>query len=253
MFGRRKLAALVAEFLGTGVLTTTVLSIQHSGVGFPLFVGASAGLAMMLFWFAVGDFSGGHFNPAITIGQWTAGKVSTLTTIMYVIVQLLGGWAAYGVYIYLVNTHLSPVGGHYSARILLTEGIGTAVFAFAFAAAIYKGMSQAVTASFVGLGLMVGVIIAFTFSQTNAAGALGLLNPAVALGLRSWVWGTYVLGPVLGAIVGTQLYRLFFVESEAFIPNFSMSMASLTVSEEVVSKPAAKPKTAKKSSAKKSK
>jgi hypothetical protein len=36
------------------------------------------------------------------------------------------------------------------------------------------------------------------------------LNPAVALGARSWVWGSYVVGPLLGAVVGTNLYALLF-------------------------------------------
>jgi len=243
MFGRRKIAALVAEFLGAGVLTTMILSVQHSGIGYPLFVAAAAGLSFMLLSFAVGEVSGGQFNPAITIGQWTAGKIATLTAILYVAVQLLGGWAAYYLYTYLVNNHLGKIGGHYSARILVAEAVGTAIFAFVFTATVYKGLSRAVTASFAGLALIIGSIAA-------SSGAIGLLNPAVALGVRAWVWGTYVLGPIVGAIIGTQLYRLLFVESdEAFLP---FSMASLTTTEVVISKSsAAKPKTAKKTTKKK--
>jgi hypothetical protein len=37
-----------------------------------------------------------------------------------------------------------------------------------------------------------------------------LLNPAVALGAQAWVWGTYVLGPVVGALVGVNLYAYLF-------------------------------------------
>jgi aquaporin Z len=245
MFGRRKIAAIVAEFLGAGVLTTIILSVQHSGIGYPLFVAAAVGLAFLVLSFTVGDASGGQFNPAITIGQWTAGKLATFTAIVYVIAQLLGGWLAYYLYTYLVNNHLGAVGGHFSGRILASEAVGTGVFAFIFTATVYRGASRAVTATFAGLGLTIGSLVA-------SAGALGLLNPAVALGVRAWVWGTYVLGPVIGAIVGTQLYRLFFAEEEGgFLPNFSM--ASFSTTEVVISKPAAKPKTAKKTAAKKKK
>ena len=242
MFGRRIAASVVAEFLGAGVLTTMILSVQHSGIGYPFFVAAAAGLSVVLLSFAVGDVSGGQFNPAITIGQWTAGKIATLRAGLYIGAQLLGGWGAYYLYTYLVNNHLGPIGGHFSGRILLAEAVGTGIFAFVFTATVYKGLSRAVTASFCGLGLMIGAVVA-------SSGAIGLLNPAVALGVRAWVWSTYILGPVVGAIIGTQLYRAFFVESEegGFLGNFSM--ASLSVS----SATTAKPKTAKKSAAKKKK
>ena len=240
MFGRSKIAALVAEFLGTGALTLTIMSVEHSGIGYPLFVAAGAGLAMILLSFAVGDDSGGYFNPALTLGQWIIGKVSTITAIVYVGVELLGGWGAYYLYTYLVNNHLAAAGGHYTARILVAEAVGAGLFSFVFTATVYKGFSRAVTATFAGLGLMIGGLVA-------SAGALGLLNPAVALGVRAWVWGTYVAGPVIGAVVGALLYRIVFVESdEGFLPNFSM--ASFTTTEAVVVKPttAAKKSTAKK-------
>src|ERR1039458_2835733 len=236
MFGRRKIAALVAEFIGAGLLTIMILSVQHSGIGYPLFVAGATGLAFMLVSFAIGDASGGYFNPALTIGQWVVGKVSTITAIVYVAVELLGGWGAYYVYTYLVNNHLGQIGGHFTARILAAEAVGAGIFAFVFAATVYKGLSRPVTASFAGLGLMIGSVAA-------SSGALGLLNPAVALGTRAWVWGTYVLGPVLGAVVGTLLYRIVFVESDDSGMLGGLSMASFTTTREVVTiTPSARPK-----------
>ena len=206
MFGRRQIAALVAEFLGTGALTLLILSVQRSTIGVPFFVAAAAGLTVTLMVFAVGSISGGYFNPALAIGMWTARKLNTVTTILFVAVQLLGAWAAYGLYTYYVNNTLQPVGGDFSGRILTAEVVGTAIFAFGVAAAIYQRFSVAVWASVAGLALMIGIISA-------SSASLGLLNPAVALGTRAWVWGTYVLGPVLGAIVGVNLYALLFAES----------------------------------------
>jgi len=248
MFGRRKIAALVAEFIGAGLLTTMILSVQHSGIGYPLFVASAVGLAFLVISFAVGEVSGGYYNPALTLGQWVVGKVSTMAAILYIAVQLLGGWAAYYLYIYLVNNHLGQIGGHFTGRILAAEAVGTGLFAFVFAATVYKKLSRAVSATFAGLGLVLGSLAA-------SSGALGLLNPAVALGVRAWVWGTYVLGPVIGAVVGTLLYRVLFVDSDEGGMLGGLSMASFTTTREVVTiESDAKPKSrAKKTAAKKKK
>jgi len=206
MFGKRKVATIVAEFLGTGALTLLVLCVQRSTIGVPFFVAAAAGLTIALMVFAVGETSGGYFNPAVTLGFWTARKLETVTAALYIGAQFLGGWLAYYLYTYLVKSSLQPVGGHFTGRILVAEAVGTAIFSFGVASAVYQGFSRAVTASFVGLSLMVGVIAA-------SPAAIGLLNPAVALGVRAWVLKTYVLGPVLGAIVGVNLYALLFAET----------------------------------------
>jgi aquaporin Z len=208
MLTRQKVAALVGELLGAGVLTLLILSVQRSTIGVPFFVAIAAGLAVALMSFAVGNVSGGHFNPAITIGFWTARRVTTARAILYIVAQMLGAWLAYVLYTYFVNNSLQSVGGHFSGRILAAEAVGTGLFAFGFAAAVYQGYSRAVTASFCGLALMIGIVAA-------SPGSIGLLNPAVALGVKAWVWGTYVLGPVLGAIIGINLYALLFTEGGA--------------------------------------
>jgi aquaporin Z len=207
MFGRRDLATLVAEFLGTGALTLLILSVQRSTIGVPFFVAAAAGLLVTLMSFSVGGVSGGYFNPALTLGMWTARKISTIKTVLYVAVQLLGAWGAYYLYIYFVKNALTPVGGHFTGRILVAEAVGTGLFAFGFASAVYQGFNRAVSASVAGLALMLGIIAA-------SPAAIGLLNPAVALGVRAWVWGTYVLGPVLGAVIGVNLYGLLFADTD---------------------------------------
>ncbi len=206
MFGKRNIATYVAEFLGTGALTLLVLSVQRSTIGVPFFVAAAAGLIVTLMSFALGGVSGGYFNPALTIGMWTARKLSTITGVIYIGAQFLGAWGAFLLYKYFVHTSLQPVGGHFTSRILVAEAVGTALFTFGFASAVYQRFNRAVSASVAGLSLMLGIIAA-------SSAAIGLLNPAVALGVRAWVWGTYVLGPVLGAVIGVNLYGLLFAES----------------------------------------
>lgn len=232
MFGRRKVAALVGEFIGTGALTLLILSVQRSTIGVPFFVAAAAGLTLALMIFALGRVTGGYFNPAIVIGFWTARKISTVTTVLYVIVQLLGAWGAYYLYTYFVKNDLQPIGGTFTARILTAEAIGTGLFAFGVAAAVYQRVGIAVTASFAGVALMLGAIAA-------SSASLGLLNPAVALGVRAWVWGTYVLGPIIGAIIGVNLYALLFAEADKSAASVTSAVKAAVTGK----KPAAKKKT----------
>lgn len=205
--GKKEIAAYVAEFLGTGVLTLLVLSVQRSTIGVPFFVAIAAGLAVALMSFAVAGNSGAYFNPALTIGMWTARKLETVSAVVYVIAQLLGGFAAYHLYTYFVNNSLQSVGGHYTGRILAAEAVGAGIFAFGWAAAAYQRFTASTAASVAGLSLLVGIIAA-------SSASIGLLNPAVALGVKAWVWGTYVLGPIVGAVIGVNLYALLFAGSK---------------------------------------
>jgi glycerol uptake facilitator-like aquaporin len=202
MFSRRKIAMIVGEFLGTAVLTLVVLSVAKSSIGIPYFVALAAGLTVAGMTMTLGAVTGAHLNPAITIAFWTARKVKTSRAIVYVAAQLLGGAAAYLLYTYFVGQHWQN-SGHYEAKLLVAEAVGAMVFGFAFAAAIYQRVENSKAAATVGAGLALGIIIASSASA-------GFLNPAVALGARSWGWGTYVLGPVLGAVIGVNLYNLLF-------------------------------------------
>ncbi len=233
MFGRRKVAALAAEFLGTGVLTLAVLSVQRSTIGVPYFVAIAAGLVMAMLVFIFGGVSGAHANPAITLAMWTARKVGTLTALLYVVVQLLGAWAAYALYTYFVNSSLQPIGGNYTGRVLVAEAVGTLVLALGWAAVVFRAnFTLGTRAALVGVSYTLAVIVA-------AGAGVGLVNPAVAVGVRAWEvfgsmgWGTYVLGPVLGAVIGVNLYGLLFapatIEDETVV--FEEVVVAETVSE----------------------
>jgi glycerol uptake facilitator-like aquaporin len=89
---------LLAEFIGTfsfvfiGAGTAAVVG---DGVGLPgiVAIALAHGLAIMAFAFAYGPVSGGHMNPAVTIGVLAAGAMDAASAIGYIISQLLGGLA----------------------------------------------------------------------------------------------------------------------------------------------------------------
>ncbi len=207
MFRKNKLAMLVGEFLGTTALTLIVLAVSHSQLSLGYFIASAAGLMVALMTLSLAGISGAIFNPAMTIGLWTVRKLRTLQALSYLAVQLLGGAVAWELFIYLTKLTGVHNTGTYSSRVLVAEVVGTFVFAFVWAAAIYQRFSLYAKAAAIGGGLAAGSLVA-------SLGSAGILNPAVALGLHQWGWGTYVLGPVLGAVIGFNLYNLIFVETE---------------------------------------
>ena len=208
MFGRNKYAMLVAEFLGTGVLTLVILSVQRSTIGIPYFVALAAGLAVATLVVALGRVTSAHLNPAVTLALWTARQVRSLDALALVAMQLLGAWLAYYLYTFFVNSPLQPIGGHYTSRVLAAEAVGGLVLGLGWAAAVYGKYLTSYKAVTVGAAYVLAIIVA-------SSASIGLINPAVALGTRAWVWGTYVAGPLLGAIVGVNLYAWLFAPRDA--------------------------------------
>jgi len=205
MFGKRKVAGVVGEFLGTATLAFVVLDVSRSTIGLPYFVAIAAGLAVVM---AGVSFAGDvHLNPAVTLAMWTARRTKTLTAVAYVVAQMLGAWAAYGLYKYFMHGTVQHVSSGYEARILVSEAAGAFVFTLVAASVLYERVWGARRAVVVGGAYTLGVLVA-------SASANGFINPAVAFGSNSWAWGTYVLGPVLGAIIGVNLYALLFSGAE---------------------------------------
>lgn len=250
MFGRKQLAILVAEFLGTGVLALVMLSVQHSNIGLPYFVAIAAGLSLVVMSLAMNGNGGAHFNPAITIGMWTVRQIKTWAALSYIVAQMLGAWAAYYLYTYFVKTSLQPIGGEYDGHILVAEAVGALILSLAFAAAVYGKYATSKMAGAVGAAYVLAIMIASSVS-------FGVVNPAVALSMRAFSvfgsmgWGTYALGPVLGAIIGFNLYALLFAPESSFVRVRAVvsnrlaaragSSAAASEKPASASKPAAKP------------
>src|SRR6266550_6460069 len=94
---------LSAEFLGTFLLVfggcgSAVLAAAFPEVGIGLLgVSFAFGLSVLTMAYAVGHVSGGHFNPAVTVGLFTAGRISAKDILPYVIAQLAGAVAGAGI------------------------------------------------------------------------------------------------------------------------------------------------------------
>lgn len=201
MFSRRKVAALAAEFLGTGILAFVVLTVSRSQIGIPYFVAIAAGLVVSALGVALQRDV--LFNPALTLGAWTARRISTVKAVLFIAVQLLGGLAAYSLFKYFSRGTVQELPTAYDGRLLVAEATGAFVFAFVASALAYQKLQPLVRQVVSGVGLTLGIIVA-------SAASAGFINPAVALANNAWAWSTYVLGPVLGAIIGVNLYGLLF-------------------------------------------
>lgn len=217
MFSREKIAQLVAEFLGTATLAVAVYSMA-ARTSFPLFAGLAAGLTLGVMTMVIGAVSGAHLNPAVTLGLWSTRKIKTVTAILYIAVQLLGGLAAWALLKYFLGHSLESLAGtKFEWKVFIAEAVGAMIFVFGVASAVYQKYEGGRAAFTVGASLTIGVLVASMASN-------GLINPAVALGLQSWSWA-YATGPLVGAIIGANLYSLLFA---ADYPVFRIVTAAAT-------------------------
>lgn len=216
MVSRKQIAVLVAEFIGTAVLALVMLSVQHSVLNLQYFVALAAGLALAVLVSTFSDNGPASFNPALTIGMWTVRQISTLRAVAFLIAEMLGAWAAYGLYTFFIKSTLQPIGGAYDGRILIAEATGAFVLSMAYAAAVFNGYGNAKKAATVGVAYTAAIILA-------ASATIGIINPAIAFSMRafdvfgSMGWTTYALGPVLGAVIGFNVYALLFAPESSLV------------------------------------
>jgi glycerol uptake facilitator-like aquaporin len=202
---RAVVAPVLAEFVGTGVLVMVALILgQTTAVSY--FIATSLAVTVALVYLLFSTISGAHTNPAITFGMWTARRIGTLRGITYIAAQMLGGVVAWQLFQYLTNHATTAKNIPFSTPVWLAEVVGTSILALAFTAALNRGVQVLNSAIAVGGAYFVGVLIAATASS-------GYINPAIALGNRAWS-GVYVLGPLVGGLIGVNLYTYFF-ESRA--------------------------------------
>ncbi len=203
---RAKAAPVLGEFFGTATLVMVALALSEiTSVSYFVATSVAATIGVVYMMFA--GLSGAHVNPAITFGLWTARRVTTFRAVAYIVAQLVGGFASWQLYQYFTDHKLQSRTTSWDWRILLAEAVGTLVLSMGFTAAVSRGFTVLESALTYATALFAGIMIA-------ATAAAGFLNPAVALGSRSFDW-VYILGPLLGALVGVNLYTYLFAPDAA--------------------------------------
>jgi MIP family channel proteins len=213
---------LFAEFLGTfalvffgaGAVCVDFQLRSSGGLGL-LGIALASGLAYAVMVSALGHISGGHFNPAITIGYWVTRRLTTLDSLGYWVAQLAGATA--GAFylkvvvpediannVFLGTPELMRDFPRWSGMAL--EGVATFFLVLVFFATMVdeRGSFRSVAGFGIGLTVTLGILV--TGSLTG-----GALNPARAFGpavaSNHWLnWGIYWVGPLGGGFLAGLLY-----------------------------------------------
>lgn len=226
---------LTAEFLGTfwlvlGGCGSAVLAANFGGDGNPLgigFVGVSLafGLTVLTGAYAFGHISGGHFNPAVSLGLWAGGRFPARELLPYIVAQVLGGIVAGFILLQIAKggggffidptaagafatngyDALSP-GGYTVAAAFLCEVVLTAFFLIVIMGSTHKNAPTGFAPIAIGLALTLIHLISIPVTNTS-------VNPArstavavfVGNGALSQLW-LFWLAPILGALIGGMLY-----------------------------------------------
>jgi len=253
-----KLARLFAELVGTFTLTAVVIAVSKN-YGNPLFTTISAAATFAVLVSMFGPVSGGHFNPALTLGMFSIRKIKLVETILYVAVQAVGAILAWKLFEFLSPDRLiESVVNEFDWKVFTAEMIGMVIFAMGFVAVIYRKFMGGHVGATVGLALFAGSV-AVAVVVVNRQLVTGILNPAIAIGLGyrpdSQSYLAYFFGPVIGAVVGMNLYKMFFASDKmdvAMVPaGSSFKPLAPVVASKSVSKAPAKKAVTKKKTAKK--
>ena len=222
---------LAAEFFGTfwlvlGGCGSAVLAaaFPELGIGF-VGVALAFGLTVLTMAYAVGHISGGHFNPAVTLGLLAAGRIDGKDVAPYILTQVLGAIAAAGV-LYLIASgkagfdvsagfatngygEHSP-GGFSFLSVVVTEFVLTAFFLLIILGVTDKKAPAGFAPLAIGLALVLIHLISIPVSNTS-------VNPARSTGVAifqggwavSQLWVFWVM-PLAGGAFGGLVHRLVF-------------------------------------------
>ena len=199
----------IAEFIGTFFLVLTIgCTVIGAGAGViaPLAIGA----ALMVMVFAGGHISGGHYNPAVTLGILIRGKVNATDVVPYWVAQFAGAAVAALIVskFFRAGVAVTPIAPHVGPALL-------AEFLFTFAL-VYVVLNAATAEGTSGnsfYGLAIGMtVMTGAFAVGDISG--GAFNPAVALGIcilgiSDWanIW-IYLLANFAAGVVAAVVFQL---------------------------------------------
>ncbi|GAB2483124.1 aquaporin Z [Luteococcus sediminum] len=227
---------LVAEFLGTlwlvlggcgsAVLAAKVLSDDptpvNMGIGFAG-VALAFGLTVMTGAYAFGHLSGGHFNPAVTLGLFAAKRVEAKVVLPYIVTQVIGGIVGAGI-LYLIASGKdgfsasasgfasNGYGAHSPAGFsllacLVCEVVLTAIFLAIILGSTDDRAPKGFAPIAIGLGLTLIHLVSIPVTNTSVNPARSL---AVAVFQGGWALGQvwlFWVAPIIGAVIAGALYK----------------------------------------------
>jgi aquaporin Z len=221
----------LAELLGTFVLVfigTGSAVVAGKNIGF-LGIALAFGISVLVMVYAIGQISGCHINPAITIAMLINGKIPSKDAIIYIIMQCIGAIFATmlllaimtgrpGYDITTSNLGANGYGADYLGGYSLSSAFITeVVMTFIFLMVIFGATSSKAPAGFAGIaiGLSLAMIhmvsIPITGTSVNPARSLG---PALIAGgtALSQLW-LFIVAPVIGAIIAAVVWKHLFEDS----------------------------------------
>lgn len=220
----------LAEFLGTFMLVlggcgSAVLAAAFPAVGIGLLgVSFAFGLTVLTMAYAVGHVSGGHFNPAVTIGLFTARRIPASDILPYIVAQVVGAVAAAGVLVVIAS---GKAGFTVAASGLAANGFGEhspggyslmagfvceVVLTFFFLLIILGSTESRAPKGFapIAIGLALTLIHLISIPVTNTS-----VNPARSLGPAVFVGGwalaqvwLFWVAPLVGAVLAGLVYPI---------------------------------------------
>ena len=194
-------------FAGTGAIVIDAVSggaVTHVGVALTF------GLVVMSMIYAVGDVSGAHFNPAVTLGFWASRRLGGRVVLPYLVSQLLGAFAATALLrvlfgnVALLGTTV-PAGP--AVQSLLLEAVLTAILMFVILC-VSTGPKEMGMMAGIAVGGVIGLEAMFAGPICGASmNPARSIAPALVSGHLADLW-VYVAGPVVGALAAVPCWRL---------------------------------------------
>ncbi len=197
----------IVELIGTFFLVLTVgCTVIGNGAGplAPIAIGA----ALMVMVFAGGHISGGHYNPAVTLGVWIRGKCDTKDVVPYMAFQIVGAALAAAIVKFFKAGTVVPTASPSVLPALLAEFL----FTFALVYVVLNTATAKGTAGNSFYGLAIGMtVMTGAFAVGNISG--GAFNPAVAvgitvMGLSAWssIW-IFLVANFAGGAVAAYTFK----------------------------------------------
>jgi MIP family channel proteins len=212
--GGKRLKAYLSEAIGTFCLVfagtgAIVINDVAGGAISQVGIALTFGLVVMAMIYAIGDKSGAHLNPAVTLGFWISKRLPTTSVAPYVASQLIGAFAASGL-VRLLFTHPTlgathPAGS--AAQTFTLETTLTAMLMFVILS-VAAGAKEKRMLAGVAIGGVIALEALFAGPISGASmNPARSLAPAVLSGSMSDVW-IYIAAPVLGATLGVFCHQV---------------------------------------------